>query len=144
MMALVRGIEAGDEQKWRALWADYLNFYKQPYSEELTAHLFATLLSDKGHFGLVAEKDGEVIGFAHCLAHASTWSLADYCYLEDLFVASSLRGSGAGRALIEAIYKRADEMQWSRVYWHTDEGNQTARTLYDRLASLSDFVQYRR
>jgi len=32
MMALVRGIEAGDEQKWRALWADYLNFYKQPYS----------------------------------------------------------------------------------------------------------------
>lgn len=140
----VRQIGVEDENQWRTLWAKYLTFYHQPFDESLTAHLFATLLSEAGHFGFVAEKDGEIIGFAHGLTHASTWSMNDYCYLEDLFVDAGARGAGAGRKLIEAIYQRADDLSCSRVYWHTDQGNDKARALYDSLASLSDFVQYRR
>jgi GNAT superfamily N-acetyltransferase len=49
-----------------------------------------------------------------------------------------------GRALIEATYREADKRGATRTYWATMEGNATARRLYDRLAKLSGFVQYRR
>ena len=75
---------------------------------------------------------------------SSTWSNGFYCYLEDLFVASQQRGQGIGRALIEAVYAQADARGCSRTYWMTQETNATARTLYDRVASKSPFVQYRR
>ena len=77
-----------------------------------------------------------------CIARRGrpTW----YCYLEDLFVDPSHRGKGAGRALIEAVYREADAHQCTRTYWVTEETNATARALYDRMATKTSFVQYRR
>jgi GNAT superfamily N-acetyltransferase len=76
--------------------------------------------------------------------HPSTWSPTAYCYLEDLFVGREARHHGTGRALIEAVYKEADKRGATRTYWATKEDNRTARRLYDRVATLSPFVQYRR
>ncbi len=143
-MTKVRPLEQKDENAWRALWAGYLAFYKTDLAQETTDALFENLLKGAPHFAFVAEQEGRVIGFVHCLPHASTWSSAPYCYLEDLYVDASVRGAGAGRALIEAVYQEADRRGYARVYWHTESGNATARRLYDRLASLSEFVQYRR
>lgn len=143
-MTKVRPLEQKDEGVWRALWAGYLAFYKTDLAQETTDALFENLLKGAPHFAFVAELEGRVIGFVHCLPHASTWSLAPYCYLEDLYVDASVRGAGAGRALIEAVYQEADRRGYARVYWHTESDNATARRLYDRLASLSEFVQYRR
>ena len=75
--------------------------------------------------------------------HRSTWTPGDYCYLQDLFTAEEERGAGIGRALIEAVYERAAAAGASRVYWLTHETNQTARALYDKVASRSGFIQYR-
>jgi GNAT superfamily N-acetyltransferase len=143
-MTVIRELKREDEAAWRRLWDGYLAFYKTELSEALTDALFERLLAGAPHFAFVAEDDGAVIGFVHCLPHASTWSAEDYCYLEDLYVDPSVRGAGAGRALIEAVYAEADRRGCSRVYWHTENGNVTARRLYDRLATLSEFVQYRR
>jgi GNAT superfamily N-acetyltransferase len=71
-----------------------------------------------------------------------TWERSPICYLEDLFVDPGLRRSGAGRALIEHLIALGKERGWSRLYWHTRQGNATARSLYDRLASVDDFVKY--
>jgi len=143
-MTTIRPLKQQDEDAWRALWAGYLTFYQAELAQETTDRLFESLLKGAPHFAFVAELDGRVIGFVHCLPHASTWSPSPYCYLEDLYVDPSVRGAGAGRALIEAVYKEADSRGCSRVYWHTENGNATARQLYDRLATLSEFVQYRR
>jgi GNAT superfamily N-acetyltransferase len=61
-----------------------------------------------------------------------------------LFVLPEARGKRIGRALIEAVYDRARVAGASRVYWLTQEGNATARALYDKLAERSGFIQYRR
>jgi ribosomal protein S18 acetylase RimI-like enzyme len=140
----VRPLTAADEAAWRPLWRGYLEFYKSTLPEEVTADAWQRVLEGDPQFGLAAEDGGELIGFAHCLLHPSTWSMTGYCYLEDLFVAPSARGKGAGRALIEAVFRIADEHGCDRVYWHTQESNAVARALYDRLASKSEFVQYRR
>jgi ribosomal protein S18 acetylase RimI-like enzyme len=92
--------------------------------------------------GLVAEQDGEVVGFVNCVLHPSTWATADSCYLEDLFVSPAARGSGAGRALIEAVLERAHSRGLRTVYWHTRQDNARARALYDSFTKADDFVRY--
>ena len=48
-----------------------------------------------------------------------------------------------GRALIDDLLDLAKERGWDRLYWHTDAGNKTARTLYDRYTKADNFVRYR-
>ena len=74
----------------------------------------------------------------------STWSAGPYVYLEDLFVGASARGTGAGRALITAVYEHGDRIGAAKVYWHTEFDNSTARKLYDNIADDAGFMVYQR
>ena len=144
MGVVTRPITPDDEAAWRILWRNYLEHYGTNVTPELTDTLFENLCIGAPHFAFIAQQEGAVIGFVHGLPHPSTWSLEGYCYLEDLYVAPKARGTGAGRALIEAVYAEADRRGLSRVYWHTETSNNTARRLYDKVATLSEFIQYRR
>ena len=93
---------------------------------------------------LVAELDGHLVGLVHYLFHRSTTAIAPVCYLQDLFTGEAARGKGVGRALIEAVYERAQRAGSSRVCWQTHHTNRTARLLYDRVAEDSGFVVYRK
>jgi GNAT superfamily N-acetyltransferase len=55
-----------------------------------------------------------------------------------------VRGQGIGRALIEQVYRHADALDANTVYWVTQEGNATARRLYDRIAKDTRYVKYQR
>jgi GNAT superfamily N-acetyltransferase len=141
----VRPLAAADKPAWLVLWAGYLEFYKTSLAPEVTEASFARLTgADADMFGLVAELDGRAVGIAHCIAHRSTWARGLYLYLNDLFVAPDARRGGAGRALIEAVYARADAMGMERVYWLTHETNAAGRRLYDQIAVNDGFVEYRR
>ena len=141
----VRPLVADDKPSWLTLWAGYLEFYNAVVAPEVSEASFSRLTgADEAMFGLIAEQDGRVIGIAHAIAHRSTWARGQYLYLNDLFVAPDARGSGAGRALIEAVYARADALGMERVYWLTHESNATARRLYDQIAVNEGFVEYRR
>jgi len=136
---------AADKPAWLPLWAGYLEFYRTSVAPDVTETAFARLTGpDDDMFGLVAEQAGRIVGIAHCILHRSTWARGKYIYLSDLFVSPDVRGSGAGRALIGAIYKRADELGAERVYWLTHESNAKARRLYDSIAFNDGFVEYRR
>ena len=95
-------------------------------------------------FLIGAYVDGKLTGIVHYLYHRSCWTIGNYCYLQDLFVASESRKLGLGRALIEAVYKVAKEEGASRVHWLTHATNTTARALYDTLAESAGFIQYRK
>ncbi|HXE02297.1 MAG TPA: GNAT family N-acetyltransferase [Hyphomicrobium sp.] len=146
MKISVRPVEATDEGPWLALFRDYITFYEATVPEDVIALTWQRLLSraDNMMALVAADEAGRALGIAALVFHRSTWSPAWYCYLEDLFVAPAARGRGIGRALIEATYAEADRRGASRTYWATQEKNETARTLYDRLGQLTDFVQYRR
>ena len=141
----IRAITAADRDRWLFLWAGYLHFYRHKLAAEITVATWGRLLRTDGPIhGLVAERGGTVIGFAHYLFHASTWSADGDCYLEDLYVDEAERGSGAARALITEFYARADAGGARRVYWQTQAFNAPARALYDTLAHLSSSVVYER
>ena len=141
---IVRSLAAADRAQWAPLWYGYLEFYESTLDPLVTEATFARLIdSDEPMFAFVAEDAGALAGFVHCVLHRGTWAIENFCYLEDLFVAPSARGQGVGRALIEAVYARADALQCARVYWLTHESN-PARKLYDSVASHRGFIQYRR
>jgi GNAT superfamily N-acetyltransferase len=142
----VRALRPADREAWSALWAGYLEFYETVLEARVTEATFSRLCSSAlGFTGLVATGDDDAaVGFAHVLFHPSTWSATSYCYLEDLFVAPSARGGGAGRSLIEATYAEADRRGCDRVYWLTGRDNTTAQRLYDRLGVVTEDIVYRR
>jgi GNAT superfamily N-acetyltransferase len=142
-MTTVRPLGPADEADWRRLWLDYLAFYDADVSEEVVATTFRRLLDPAEPMrGLVAERDGRVIGICNIIIHRHGWRLSDVCYLQDLFVDAAARGSSAGRALIEATYALADREGLASVYWMTQDFNQTARKLYDQVGQLTPFIKY--
>jgi GNAT superfamily N-acetyltransferase len=143
---LIRQLEPEDRDRWEQLWRGYLHFYRGEVSDKDTALTFDRLSTSRdGLCGLVAlAEDGEPIGFAHLVFHPSTWSARDYCYLEDLYVDPHYRGTGAAQDLIEAVYHEADRRGAAHTYWHTQEFNSPARSLYDVVAHRTSFIVYER
>jgi GNAT superfamily N-acetyltransferase len=143
---VIRPVSREDWTGWKLLWDGYLHFYREELSEDVSRYTFERLLEQRdGMFGFVGEgDDGVLVGMASALVHPSTWSAACYCYLEDLFVAPGSRGSETGRDLIEAVVTEARQRGAVKVYWHTQEYNGPARSLYDLLAKRVSFVVYER
>ncbi len=106
----------------------------------LTALLGAEGFSGQVH-GLGATRQGQLVGIAHCLFHASTWA-DSACYLQDLYTDTATRGQGVARMLIEAVAGEARARGASRFYWLTQRHNTAARRLYDHVARHTGFVRY--
>jgi GNAT superfamily N-acetyltransferase len=145
MTLIVRLLETRDQAAWRRLWNEYCDFYDTKIPDDITALTWARL-HDASVFlhGWCAELDGAVIGLTHALEHLSTWSQTPYVYIEDLFVDRKVRKSGAGSALIEAVYAHADKINAPKVYWQTEYTNETARKLYEQIGVDSGYMVYRR
>jgi GNAT superfamily N-acetyltransferase len=146
MPVAIRPLKAQDREAWEPLWQGYLDFYEASIAPEVTEATWRRIVDPAGPIhGLGAfDQDGTLVGIVHYLFHPVTWSISPRCYLEDLFVSPKARGLGAGRALIEAVYRAADDAGADQVYWLTAESNRTARQLYDHVGQVTPFIKYRR
>ena len=146
MSVRVRRLEERDKSHWLALFKGYIEFYQASVPENVIETVWHRLMLGKPdcHIGLVVVEDADAPLVWRVLFIRSTWATGWYCYLEDLFVDPARRKTGAGRALIEAVYALADARGCERTYWVTQEFNTAARTLYDQVATKAPFVQYRR
>lgn len=139
-------LKAGDEAAWRALWTAYLAFYETELAEAVYASTWARLLGDQPYDpnGLIAHRQGVAVGLVHYMFHRHCWRTENVCYLQDLYAAPAERGTGVGRALIDAVYAAADDAGCPNVYWLTQQSNTTARRLYDRIGVATEFIKYQR
>ena len=142
---ITRPIRADDREGWEPLWRGYLEFYRATLRPEVTEQTWAALCDPNSALhGIVAEQDDHLMGLAHLILHPTTWATSPTCYLEDLYVDRQWRGRSIARRLIEAVYAFADTSGASSVYWHTQEYNAAARSLYDTIAHRTSFVVYQR
>lgn len=145
MTVTIKPLARADHAAWLPLWRGYQAFYKVEIPDEVSAVTFERILDAAEPIGgALAWDGGAAVGLVHHVRHRSTWTVGDYCYLQDLFVDAAGRGRGTGRALIEHVCDLARAAGCSRVHWLTHETNRDAMLLYDRVAERSGFVQYRR
>ena len=93
---------------------------------------------------LIAEHDDQPVGMALFFPHYSTWTGTPVLYLEDLFVTSEARGTGAGFALMRALAEIAEIRGWARLDLSVLDWN-PARKFYHQLgmAHESEWLLYR-
>jgi GNAT superfamily N-acetyltransferase len=84
---------------------------------------------------LIAEEDGQPIGFALFFHNYSTFLAQPGIYLEDLFVLPERRSGGVGRALLERLAQLAVERGCGRLEWAVLDWNVDAIRFYERLGA---------
>lgn len=94
---------------------------------------------------ILAEIEGNVIGFALYFLTFSTWQGKPGIYLEDLFVIPAYRGLGIGKALMKTVAQHGVEMNCTRMTWQVLDWNTPAIDFYQRCGArhLSEWFTYR-
>jgi len=139
---MISKLTADDRPRWAELWRGYLAFYETVLPEEVYQATWTRLVQDRSLHGFGLYRDGRMVGLVHYLFHESAWTPAQVCYLQDLFIDPTARGTGGGRTLIEAVAAAARARDAAKMYWQTQSHNATARLLYDRLAKHRGFIRY--
>jgi GNAT superfamily N-acetyltransferase len=94
---------------------------------------------------LMAELDGQPVGFALTFTNYSTWKGRPGLFLEDLFVTPEHRGKGIGLGLLRALAAIAVERGYGRMEWNVLTWNQPAIDFYEALHAepLDEWRTYR-
>ena len=141
---IIKPTSLEDKEQWLPLWNVNLTFYGTELPDEVTNATWENIhQEDYPVNALGAYIDNQMVAFVTFTYHRSTWSTGYYCYLEDLFVGEQARRKGIAEALIKGVDQVRKDYGATRLYWMTQGGNESARRVYDRLADITDFVQYR-
>ncbi len=101
------------------------------------ATLTETLFGDTPYAQvIIAELDGNAVGYALFFHNFSTFTGRPGIYLEDLYVQPAMRGRGFGKLLLAYLAKKAVDMNCTRVEWSVLDWNQPAIDFYRSIGAL--------
>ena len=114
--------------------AEYERLADQVHGDErlLAEGLFG---ADANAEALLAELDGEPVGFALFFHTFSTFECRRGIWLEDLFVVPEQRRAGVGGALLSRLAELAVQRECARLEWAALDWNEPALRFYDRLGA---------
>jgi len=94
---------------------------------------------------LLAEADGETVGFALFFHNYSTFLGQPGIYLEDIFIRPEHRRRGHGRELLKAVARIAVQRGCGRLEWSVLDWNTPAANFYQKLgaAPLDEWTTFR-
>lgn len=129
----------------------YYNEGSSVAREMVRSYLVEQLLGTDSPLRLVVafRDDGRVLGFA---AISLTYSLVEpapekrrHCWLKELYVLSSQRSAGVGRALMAWVARYATENGCSRIDWPVKADNAKGIAFYESLGArqVADRLSYR-
>ena len=147
-MALsIRPAEPADVPVVASLIRQLARFEKLEHEVVLTEALLKAGLFGARPYAeaVLAEEDGQAIGFALFYHNFSTFLARPGMYLEDLFLLPDHRGRGVGRALLAHLARIAVERGCGRLEWAVLNWNQEAVRFYERLGARpnSEWTVYR-
>jgi GNAT superfamily N-acetyltransferase len=142
MSGIGDNIEAVDKKNLAELlplMRQYQEFYQvTDISDERNRQFFSKFGIDNP-FGcqFLYRQKGQAIGFATVYLTYTSTIVAKVAIMNDLFTATTARGKGVGRKLIEHCRQYAKASGAVRLQWVTDEDNTSAQVLYDSLDTAS-------
>lgn len=104
-----------------------------------------SLFQKKAAEVVLAEKDGQPVGFALFFHNFSTFLGKSGIYLEDLFVLPQARGAGIGKALLSFLARLAAERGCGRFEWWCLDWNTPSIAFYQKMGAqpMNDWTVYR-
>ncbi|MFZ0299147.1 MAG: GNAT family N-acetyltransferase [Candidatus Sulfotelmatobacter sp.] len=135
-MLLIRPATIDDAALLRALIRELAEF-----EHELDLCVIEEADLARGGFGpdpkfraLIAEWNGQPVGYALFFGHYSTWA-GQRLFLEDLFVRQPFRGRGIGKALLASVARIAVQENCNGLQWEVLNWNEKAIELYRSLGA---------
>ncbi len=147
MSLLIRALQPGDVQRLLELIDGLADYEKLPRPDPDARRRLATdAVAEPSRFRtLLAEVDGEIVGYAIYFFTYSTFRARPTLYLEDVFVLPERRGQGAGVGLFRACAREAVASDCARMEWQVLSWNEPSIAFYERLGArhLDDWLPFR-
>lgn len=144
---LIRSAHVNDVPEILAFIRELAEYERLAHTVEATEDLLRRALFGERPTAevLIAELDGQPVGFALFFANFSTFKGLPGIYLEDLFVRPHVRGKGIGKALLARVASLAVERGCGRLEWAVLDWNEPSIQFYRRLEAqpLDDWTTYR-
>ena len=109
---------------------------------ELSQRLRMHLGAQPGYEALLAERQGETVGFAIFAPVFWTIDCQIALFLKEIFVTESARNNGAGKRLMLELAEVAMERGWTRLVWTVDRVNRGAIGFYRRFPGARALDRY--
>jgi GNAT superfamily N-acetyltransferase len=142
---IVRPPSTDDREALLRLMDAYIvDFYHWPRPPRERLEALAELLAE-GREGtqLVAEVDGQLVGFATLYFTWSTLRADRISILNDLYLTEAARGTGAADALFQAARSLSRERGCAEMEWQTAADNHRAQAFYAKMGGdRGDWVSY--
>jgi GNAT superfamily N-acetyltransferase len=134
---IVRSAQPSDSHTLFALIQGLAEYEKLSHAvignaESLQEHLFGT---SKYVDAILAEFDGNAVGFAIFFHNYSTFLTKPGIYLEDIFVLPEYRRQGIGKALLTRVAQIAVERNCGRLEWSVLDWNISAQSFYRKMGA---------
>jgi GNAT superfamily N-acetyltransferase len=144
MTLSIRLAQVHDLDVLAPLFDAYRQFYTQPADLPRARAFLAERFAHHESVILLAERDGEAVGFTQLYPLFSSVRTARVYLLNDLFVAASARRAGAARALLTAAADHARALGAAGMSLSTALDNAPAQALYESLGWVRDrqFCEY--
>jgi GNAT superfamily N-acetyltransferase len=132
----IRAAEPGDVDRLLALIRELAEYERLDDAMRGDANLLATaLFEEKTAEALIAEVEGEAVGYAIFFSTFSTFECRPGLWIEDLFVEPERRRQGIGRGLLSSIAGLAVERGCARLEWSALDWNEPALRFYAELGA---------
>lgn len=142
----VARVTAADRADWERLWQAWQDHMAGAVPATVTAASWDLMVrEDSGLTALIARTaDVKPAGFANVSTTPFAWTGGPILFLQDLFVLEEARGAGAGEALLKGVYRLADELGASQVFWMVDEDDTRLQGFYARHGIRTPYLRYMR
>jgi len=133
-MLLIRPAAHGDVPLLLRFFRELAEYERQPDAVVVTEEaLIKDGFGSQPKFrGLIAEWEGQAIGYALFFGFYSSWK-GSGIFLEDLFVRKAFRGRGIGRALLSEVARIARQEGSFGIRWEVLGWNELAIKFYKSL-----------
>lgn len=142
-MVKVRHLKSNDYTNWLDVYRHYADHYNVPLSESGITATWSWLIDDDHPSNcIVAEINLSLVGLAHYRAMPSPLKGKNIGFLDDIIVTPSERGTVVAKLLFDELKIIGRREKWDIIRWITKDDNYRARSLYDKLASKTDWNMY--
>jgi len=135
---LIRPAQPADAATILRFIRDLAAFEREPDAVEATEEMLGEALfgAHPAAEAVIAEQDGQPLGFALFFHNFSTWTGRRGLYLEDLYVTPDARGRGIGGALLRHLAGIAVARGCARFEWSVLDWNAEAIAVYRRIGAV--------